>query len=55
MKMSTLRGMAYGVLLSSAVCACYGMMPGHTQRKLKRTVNGAAHRMMTRVCEVLPL
>ena len=54
MKMSTLRGMAYGLLVSSAACACYGMMPAHTRRKLKRMANSATQKMMTQVAEILP-
>lgn len=49
MKMSTLRGMAIGVLLSSAACACCDMMSCHTRRKLKRMAHSTAHRMMSMV------
>lgn len=49
MKTSTLRGMACGMLIGSAACACYSMMSGHAQRKLKRMAHCTAHRMMSAV------
>lgn len=51
MKMSTLRGMACGMLIGSAACACYGMMNNRAQRKLKRMASCAAHRMTAAVSD----
>ena len=53
MKMSTIRGMAIGMMLGSAACYGYSMMDNRTQRKLKRFANGTANKMMCKISDWL--